>query len=53
MASLVAMLESYENLIAGKIENPMLTKEDYDQTDAKELHFMDIKWCLASVVRRA
>ncbi|KAJ0928805.1 putative transcription factor interactor and regulator CCHC(Zn) family [Helianthus annuus] len=31
----------------------MLTKEDYDQIDAKEMELMDIKWCLASVLRRA
>ncbi|KAF5799064.1 putative transcription factor interactor and regulator CCHC(Zn) family [Helianthus annuus] len=53
MASLVAMLESYESLIAGKIGNPMLTKEDYDQIDAEELELMDVKWCMASAVRRA
>ncbi|KAJ0811580.1 hypothetical protein HanPSC8_Chr17g0752261 [Helianthus annuus] len=35
------------------IENPMLTKEDYDQIDAEEMELMDIKWCLASVLRRA
>ncbi|KAJ0622925.1 putative transcription factor interactor and regulator CCHC(Zn) family [Helianthus annuus] len=35
------------------IGNPMLTKEDYDQIDAEEMELMDIKWCLASVLRRA
>ncbi|KAJ0658773.1 putative transcription factor interactor and regulator CCHC(Zn) family [Helianthus annuus] len=53
MASLVAMLESYESLIAGRIGNPMLTKEDYDQIDAEELELMDVKWCLASACRSA
>ncbi|KAJ0878177.1 putative transcription factor interactor and regulator CCHC(Zn) family [Helianthus annuus] len=53
MALLVTALESYEGLIAGKIGNPMLTKEDYDQIDAEELELMDIKWALASVLRRA
>ncbi|KAJ0655250.1 putative transcription factor interactor and regulator CCHC(Zn) family [Helianthus annuus] len=53
MASLVTMLESYESLVAGRIRNPMLTKEDYDQIDSEELELMDIKWCLASVLRRA
>ncbi|KAJ0851038.1 putative transcription factor interactor and regulator CCHC(Zn) family [Helianthus annuus] len=48
-----SMLESYEGLVAGRIGNPMLTKEDYDQIDAKEMELMDIKWCLASVLRRA
>uniref|UniRef100_A0A251TR39 Putative zinc finger, CCHC-type n=1 Tax=Helianthus annuus TaxID=4232 RepID=A0A251TR39_HELAN len=36
----------------GRIGNPMLTKEDYDQIDAEEMELMDIKWCLASVLRR-
>ncbi|KAJ0435383.1 putative transcription factor interactor and regulator CCHC(Zn) family [Helianthus annuus] len=53
MASLVTMLESYESLVAGRIGNLMLTKEDYDQIDAVDLELMDIKWCLASAVRRA
>ncbi|KAM0038450.1 putative transcription factor interactor and regulator CCHC(Zn) family [Helianthus debilis subsp. tardiflorus] len=53
MESLVAMLESYESLVAGRIGNPMLTKEDYDQIDVEELELMDVKWCLASAVRRA
>ncbi|KAJ0588473.1 putative transcription factor interactor and regulator CCHC(Zn) family [Helianthus annuus] len=53
MASLVTVLESYESLVAGRIGNPMLTKEDYDQIDFEELELMDIKWCLASVLRRA
>ncbi|KAJ0927700.1 putative transcription factor interactor and regulator CCHC(Zn) family [Helianthus annuus] len=26
---------------------------DYDQIDAKEMELMDIKWCMASVLRRA
>ncbi|MFS8027761.1 putative transcription factor interactor and regulator CCHC(Zn) family [Helianthus anomalus] len=41
-------LSSYPNN-----RNPMLTKEDYDQIDAEEMELMDIKWCLASVLRRA
>ncbi|KAF5796859.1 putative transcription factor interactor and regulator CCHC(Zn) family [Helianthus annuus] len=53
MALLGSVLLSYEGLVAGRIENPMLTKEDYDQIDAKEMELMDIKWCLASVLRRA
>ncbi|KAJ0524977.1 putative transcription factor interactor and regulator CCHC(Zn) family [Helianthus annuus] len=31
----------------------MFTKEDYDQIDAEELELMDVKWCMASAVRRA
>ncbi|KAJ0481200.1 putative transcription factor interactor and regulator CCHC(Zn) family [Helianthus annuus] len=53
MGLLATVLESYEGLVAGRIGNPMLTKEDYDQIDAEELEIMDIKWCLASVLRRA
>ena len=53
MALPVTVLESYESLVAGRIGNPMLTKEDYDQIDAEEMELLDIKWCLASVLRRA
>ncbi|KAJ0834755.1 putative transcription factor interactor and regulator CCHC(Zn) family [Helianthus annuus] len=53
MSLLVTVLESYESLVAGRIGNPMLTKEDYDQIDDEEMELMDIKWCLASVLRRA
>ncbi|KAJ0588791.1 putative transcription factor interactor and regulator CCHC(Zn) family [Helianthus annuus] len=48
-----SVLLSYEGLVAGRIGNPMLTKEDYDQIDVEEMELMDIKWCLASVLRRA
>ncbi|KAF5810291.1 hypothetical protein HanXRQr2_Chr04g0167701 [Helianthus annuus] len=53
MSLLVTVLESYGSLVAGRIGNPMLTKEDYDQIDAEEMELMDIKWCMASVLRRA
>ncbi|KAJ0820318.1 putative transcription factor interactor and regulator CCHC(Zn) family [Helianthus annuus] len=53
MALLGSVLLSYEGLVAGRIRNPMLTKEDYDQIDAEEMELMDSKWCLASVLRRA
>ncbi|KAJ0475625.1 putative transcription factor interactor and regulator CCHC(Zn) family [Helianthus annuus] len=53
MTLLGSMLLSYEGLVAGWIGNPMLTKEDYDQIDAEEMELMDIKWCLASVLRHA
>ncbi|KAJ0590103.1 hypothetical protein HanIR_Chr04g0193711 [Helianthus annuus] len=53
MSLLVTVLESYESLVAGRIRNPMLTKEDYDQIDAEEMELTDIKWCMASVLRRA
>ncbi|KAJ0846925.1 hypothetical protein HanRHA438_Chr15g0730401 [Helianthus annuus] len=53
MSLLGTVLESYGSLVAGRIGNPMLTKEDYNQIDAEEMELMDIKWCLASVLRRA
>ncbi|KAJ0819925.1 putative transcription factor interactor and regulator CCHC(Zn) family [Helianthus annuus] len=53
MSLLATVLESYEGLVTGRIGNPMLTKEDYDQNDAEEMELMDIKWCLAIVFRRA
>ncbi|KAJ0547807.1 putative transcription factor interactor and regulator CCHC(Zn) family [Helianthus annuus] len=53
MSLLGTVLESYGSLVAGRVGNPMLIKEDYDQIDAEEIELMDIKWCLASVLRRA
>ncbi|KAM0013949.1 putative transcription factor interactor and regulator CCHC(Zn) family [Helianthus debilis subsp. tardiflorus] len=53
MSLLVTVLESYGDLVAGRIGNLMLTKEDYDQIDAEEMELVDIKWCMASVLRRA
>ncbi|KAJ0568302.1 putative transcription factor interactor and regulator CCHC(Zn) family [Helianthus annuus] len=53
MSFLASVLESYEGLIAGKIGNPNMTKEDYDQVDPKEMEQMDIHWCMASVIRKA
>ncbi|KAM0066766.1 putative transcription factor interactor and regulator CCHC(Zn) family [Helianthus debilis subsp. tardiflorus] len=53
MSLLGMVLESYSSFVAGKIGNPMLTKEDYDQIDAEEMELIDIKWCMASVLRRA
>ncbi|KAJ0948479.1 putative transcription factor interactor and regulator CCHC(Zn) family [Helianthus annuus] len=53
MSLLVTVLESYGGLVAGRIGNPMLMKEDYDQIDAEEMELMDIKWCMATVLRRA
>ncbi|KAJ0852101.1 putative transcription factor interactor and regulator CCHC(Zn) family [Helianthus annuus] len=53
MIFLTSVLESYEGLVAGKIGNTNLTKEDYDQIDPEEMELIDIRWCMASVVRRA
>ncbi|KAF5818496.1 putative transcription factor interactor and regulator CCHC(Zn) family [Helianthus annuus] len=53
MVFLAFVLESYESLVAGKIGNPMMLKEDYDQIDPEEMELIDIRWCMASVIRRA
>ncbi|KAF5759444.1 hypothetical protein HanXRQr2_Chr16g0741321 [Helianthus annuus] len=53
MVFLASVLESYESLVAGKIGNTNLTKEDYDQLDPEEMELMEIRWCMASAVRRA
>ncbi|XP_035839865.1 uncharacterized protein LOC110903708 [Helianthus annuus] len=53
MVFLASVLESYESLIAGKVGDPKMTKEDYDQIDPEEMELMDIKWCMASTMRRA
>ncbi|KAJ0463948.1 putative transcription factor interactor and regulator CCHC(Zn) family [Helianthus annuus] len=53
MSFLASILESYESLVAGRIRNLELTKEDYDQIDPEEMELIDIRWCLASGIRRA
>ncbi|KAJ0726890.1 putative transcription factor interactor and regulator CCHC(Zn) family [Helianthus annuus] len=53
MSFLASVLESYEGLVAGKIGNSEWTKEDYDQIDPAEMELIDIRWCLASCIRRA
>ncbi|KAM0044022.1 hypothetical protein Hdeb2414_s0010g00348291 [Helianthus debilis subsp. tardiflorus] len=53
MVFLASVLESYESLVAGKIRNTNLTKEDYDQIDPEEMELIDIRWCMASAIRRA
>ncbi|KAJ0835360.1 putative transcription factor interactor and regulator CCHC(Zn) family [Helianthus annuus] len=53
MVFLASVLESYEGLVAGKIGNTNLTKEDYDQIDPEEMELIDIRWAMATAVRRA
>ncbi|KAJ0654657.1 putative transcription factor interactor and regulator CCHC(Zn) family [Helianthus annuus] len=53
MSFMASVLESYEGLVSGKIGNSELTKEDYDQIDPAEMELIDIRWCLASCIRRA
>ncbi|XP_022042426.1 myb-like protein X [Helianthus annuus] len=43
MVFLASVLESYESLVAGKIGNTNLTKEDYDQIDPEEMELIDIR----------
>ncbi|XP_035837234.1 uncharacterized protein LOC118485097 [Helianthus annuus] len=47
IALLASVLEAYEGLVAGRIGNPDMTKEDYDQIDPEELELINIKWCTA------
>ncbi|MFS7993818.1 hypothetical protein Hanom_Chr12g01098571 [Helianthus anomalus] len=53
MVFLASVLELYESLVAGKIGNTNLKKEDYDQIDPEEMELIDIRWCMVSAVRRA
>ncbi|KAF5785945.1 putative transcription factor interactor and regulator CCHC(Zn) family [Helianthus annuus] len=53
MVFLASILEAYESLVAGKIGNPNMTKEDYDQIDPEEMELIDVRWCIESVIRRA
>ncbi|KAJ0715606.1 hypothetical protein HanPI659440_Chr13g0503181 [Helianthus annuus] len=53
MSFLASILESYESLVAGRIENPELTKKYYDQIDPEEMELIDIRWCLASGIQKA
>ncbi|KAJ0618429.1 putative transcription factor interactor and regulator CCHC(Zn) family [Helianthus annuus] len=53
MVFLASVLESYEGLVAGKIGNTNLTKEDYNQINPEEMELIDIRWAMASAVRRA
>ncbi|KAJ0549348.1 hypothetical protein HanHA300_Chr07g0232561 [Helianthus annuus] len=53
MVFLASVLESYEGLVARKIGNTNLKKEDYDQIDPEEMELIDIRWAMASAVRRA
>ncbi|KAM0046020.1 putative transcription factor interactor and regulator CCHC(Zn) family [Helianthus debilis subsp. tardiflorus] len=50
---LASILQSYDSLVAGKFRNTNLTKEDYNQIDPEEMELIDIRWCMASVIRRA
>ncbi|KAJ0763777.1 putative transcription factor interactor and regulator CCHC(Zn) family [Helianthus annuus] len=53
MSYLAYIMGSYEGLIAGKIGNPNMTKDEYDQVDPEEMELIDIRWCMANVIRRA
>ncbi|KAM0064534.1 putative transcription factor interactor and regulator CCHC(Zn) family [Helianthus debilis subsp. tardiflorus] len=53
MVFLASILKSYESLVDEKIGNTNLTKVDYCQIDPEEMELIDIRWCMASVIRRA
>ena len=46
-------MASYESYIQGKIVDPTILDEDYDQLDPDDLEEMDLKWQLAMISRRA
>ncbi|XP_022023520.1 uncharacterized protein LOC110923766 [Helianthus annuus] len=52
MSFLASVLESYEGLVAGKIGNSELTKEDYDQIDPEEMELIDIQEDRNDIVRK-
>ncbi|KAF5814185.1 putative transcription factor interactor and regulator CCHC(Zn) family [Helianthus annuus] len=53
MEMLNTLVSAYCGLVAGQIGNINLTNEDYQQVDREEFEMMDIKWALASAIRRA
>ncbi|KAL9999122.1 putative transcription factor interactor and regulator CCHC(Zn) family [Helianthus debilis subsp. tardiflorus] len=53
MEMLNTLVSAYCGLVAGQIGNINLTNEDYQQVDKEEFEMMDIKWALASAIRRA
>mgnify|MGYP004490055267 CR=1 FL=1 len=50
---LSSFIASYENYIQGKINDPTIFDEDYDQIDPDDLEEMDLQWNLAMILRRA
>ncbi|KAF5756706.1 putative transcription factor interactor and regulator CCHC(Zn) family [Helianthus annuus] len=53
MEMLNTLVSAYCGLVVGQIGNINLTNEDYQQVDKEEFEMMDIKWALASAIRRA
>ncbi|KAJ0788288.1 putative transcription factor interactor and regulator CCHC(Zn) family [Helianthus annuus] len=53
MEMLNTLVSAYCGMVAGQIGNINLTNEDYQQIDKEEFEMMDIKWALASAIRRA
>ena len=49
---LSAFMTSYGNLIQGKIEDPAILDEDYDQVDPDDLEEMELQFHLALITRR-
>ena len=47
-----SFMTSYGNLIQGKIEDPAILVEDYDQVDPDDLEEMELQFHLALIMRR-
>ena len=50
---LTFFIASYENYIQGKINDPTMFDEDYDQIDPGDLEEMDLQWNLAMLSHKA
>ena len=53
LGMLASFVASYENYIQGKVHDPTIVEEDYDQIDPDDLEEIDLQWKLAMVARRA
>jgi len=47
-----AMCAAHEAFVAGRITDPSLIDEDYDQLDPDDVEEVDLKWQLAMITRR-
>ncbi|KAI3732891.1 hypothetical protein L1987_64103 [Smallanthus sonchifolius] len=44
---------AYENFIGGKLTDPEIIEEDFNQVDPDDMEDMDIQWNMAMILRRA
>ena len=49
LGMLASFVASYENFIQGKVHDPAIADEDYDQIDPDDLEEMDLQWQLAMI----